>query len=163
MENFITITGRSTRAGGSSHTSSSRAAGKAPTIPYKRYSKASGGRRRKHPKITANAIEVEPEPLTYHESESESKQEPLPSRQSDKPIRIKLHGQWYCKVTDLTGQRRGKKKFLHIWGDGKGFAIVHEVTGTRYYYCCQCLDEKKDTTYRPLSKKLFYLYWLLSN
>jgi len=158
MENFVTVTGRSTRAGGSSHASSSCAAGKAPAIPHKRCSKASGGRKRKRPKTTANAIEVEAEPLTYHEPESEPEQEPLPPRRSNEPIRIKLHGQWYRKVADLAGQRRGKKKSSHIWDDGKGFAIVHEVTGTRYYYCCQCLDEKKDTTYRPLSKKLSCLY-----
>jgi hypothetical protein len=77
MENFITITGRSTRAGGSSHTLSSCAVGKAPAISYKRYSKASSGRKRKRLKITANAIEVEAEPLTYYKPKSKPKQEPL--------------------------------------------------------------------------------------
>ena len=92
MENFITITGRLTRAGGSSHALSSRAAGKAPAIPYKRRSKTSGGRRKKRLKITADAIEVELEPLTYYEPESESKQEPLPLRRPNKPVRIKIYG-----------------------------------------------------------------------
>jgi hypothetical protein len=73
MENFVTITGRLTRVGGSSHTLSSCAVGKAPTIPHKRYSKASSSRKRKRLKITANAIEVEAEPLTYYEPESKPK------------------------------------------------------------------------------------------
>jgi hypothetical protein len=158
MESLVTIASRMTRGGGSSHASSSRAAGKAPAIPQKRVSKASGGKRRKRLKTTANTIEPEPEPepepesLTYHESESEAEPEPLPSPPAVEPKRIELSGQWYRKVNDVAGQRRGKKKSSHIWGDGKGFAIVHETTGVRYYYCCQCLDEKKDTTYKPLSK-----------
>jgi len=77
MENFITVTGRSTHAGGSSYALSSYAIGKAPAIPYKRYSKASGGRKRKRLKTTATVIEVEAEPLTYYKPESKPKQEPL--------------------------------------------------------------------------------------
>jgi len=45
MEGFIIITGQIMRGGGSSSASSSRAAGKAPAIPQKRISKASGGKK----------------------------------------------------------------------------------------------------------------------
>ena len=76
MESFITVTSWTTRGGGSSHASSSRAAGKAPAVPQKRVSKASGGRRRKRPKTTVDVIELES--LTYHEPESDSKPELLP-------------------------------------------------------------------------------------
>ena len=77
MENFITITGQLTRAGGSNHILSSYTIGKTPAIPYKQYSKASSGRKRKRLKTTANAIEVEAEPLIYHKPKSKPKQEPL--------------------------------------------------------------------------------------
>ena len=73
MENFVTITGRLTRAGGSSYALSSYATGKAPTIPYKRYSKASSSRKRKRLKTTVNVIEVEAEPLIYYEPKSKPK------------------------------------------------------------------------------------------
>lgn len=149
MDSFVTVTGRSTRGGGSSYASSSRAAGKAPAIPQKRVSNRSSGRKRKHSKMTANMIDLES--LTYHESESESEPAPLPSRPA---YRIKLNEQWYRRVDDIASRRRSKKKSSHIWGKGKGFAMVHEATGVKYYYCCQCLDEKKDKTYKPLSKRL---------
>ena len=45
MEGFIIITGQIMRGGGSSSASSSRAAGKAPAVPQKRVSKASGGKK----------------------------------------------------------------------------------------------------------------------
>jgi hypothetical protein len=86
MENFITITGRLTRVGGSSYALSSCAIGKAPAIPYKQYSKASSSRKRKRLKTTATAIEVEVEPLTYYKPKSKPKQEPLPPHQSNEPI-----------------------------------------------------------------------------
>ena len=152
MDSFVTVTGRLTRGGGSSHASSSRAAGKAPAVPQKRVSKVSSGRKRKCLKTTANTIDLES--LTYHESESESEPEPLLSRPAAEPKRIELDGQWYRRIDEIAGRRRGKKKSSHIWGEGKGFAMVHEATGVKYYYCCQCLDEKKDKTYKPLSKRL---------
>ena len=92
MESFVTATGRITRGGGSSHANSSHATGKAPAVPQKRASKASGGRRRKRPKTTINTIKPEPEPesLTYHESESESNPKAPPSRPSAKLKQIKV-------------------------------------------------------------------------
>ena len=72
--------------GGSSYALSSCAVGKAPAIPYKRCSKASGGRKRKRLKTTANVIEVEAEPLTYYEPESKPEQEPLLPHRSNEPI-----------------------------------------------------------------------------
>jgi len=74
MEGFVTTTGRATRGGGSNYALSSRAAGKAPAIPQKRVSKASGSRKRKRLKITADPIK--PEPLTYHESNPNSNSKP---------------------------------------------------------------------------------------
>ena len=71
--------------GGSSYILSSCAVSKAPAISYKRYSKASGGRKRKRLKITANIIEVE-DPLTYYKPKSEPKQEPLLPHRSNEPI-----------------------------------------------------------------------------
>ena len=59
--------------GGSSHILSSCAISKAPTIPYKQYSKASNSRKRKRLKITVNVIEVEAERLTYYEPKSNPK------------------------------------------------------------------------------------------
>ena len=73
MENFVTITGQLTRAGGSSYALSSYTIGKAPAIPYKRYSKASSSRKRKRLKTTVNAIVVEAEPLTYYKPKSKPK------------------------------------------------------------------------------------------
>lgn len=35
------------------------------------------------------------------------------------------------------------------------------MLGVKYYYCCQCLDEKKDPMYKPLSKRLYYLYYYI--
>jgi len=154
MEGFVTTTGRATRGGGSNHASSSRAAGKAPAIPQKRVSKASSSRKRKRPKTTTDPIE--PEPLTYHESDPNPDSElELIETPAAEPSRIKLHGEWYRKASDIAGQRRGKKRSSHIWGDKKGFAIVHETSAVKYYYCCQCLDEKKDPAYKPLSKRLY--------
>ena len=147
--------------GGSSHASSSRAAGKAPAVPQKRVSKASGGRKQKRQKTKTNT--VEPESLTYHESESESEPEPLLLCPVTEPKQIELHSQWYQRTDEIAGQKCGKKKSSHIWGKGKGFAIVHETTGVKYYYCCQCLDEKKDVTYKPLSKRIRSLYYLFTN
>jgi hypothetical protein len=82
MESFITVTGRTIRRGRSSHILSSRAIGKAPAVPQKRVSKASGSRRMKCPKTTADTIK--PESLTYHELNSNSELELLP------PLIIKL-------------------------------------------------------------------------
>ena len=160
MDSFVNVTGRSSRGGGSSHASSSRT-GKAPAVPQRRISKASGGRKRKCPKTIVNMIDLEA--LTYHESESKSEPEPLPLRPAVTPKQIELSGQWYQRTDEIAGQKRGKKKSLHIWGDGKGFTIVHETTGVKYYYCCKCLDEKKDTTYKPLSKRLCHLYCLFTD
>jgi len=89
MDSFVNVTGRSSRGGGSSYASSSRA-GKAPAVPKRRISKASGGRKRKRLKTTVNTTDLES--LTYYESESESEPEPLPSRPADEPKRIKLSG-----------------------------------------------------------------------
>jgi hypothetical protein len=64
--------------GGSSHASGGRAVGKAPDDPQKRVSKASGCKRRRRLKTTVDV--VEPEFLTYHESNSnpDSELKPLP-------------------------------------------------------------------------------------
>ena len=59
MESFVTVTGRTTYGGGSSHASSSRAAGKAPAVPQKRVSKASGSKRRMRLKMTADVVDTE--------------------------------------------------------------------------------------------------------
>ena len=40
---------------------------------------------------------------------------------------------------------------------------MHKILGVKYYYCCQCLDKKKDLIYKPLSKRLYYLYYLFTN
>ncbi len=147
------MTGRTTREDGSSHTSSSCAAGKAPAVPQKRISKASGGRKQKRQK----------ESLTYHKSKSESEPEPPLLRPAAEPKRIGLHGQWYRRTDEIAGQKRGKKKSSHIWGKGKGFAIIHEAIGAKYYYCYQCLDEKKDIMYKPFSKRIRSLYCLFTD
>src|SRR5277367_2475038 len=102
MESSVTATGRTTRGGGSSHASSSRAAGKAPAVPQKRVSKASSGRKQKRQKTRTNA--VEPESLTYRESESESEPEPPLLRPAAEPKRIELHGQWYRRTDEIAGQ-----------------------------------------------------------
>jgi len=112
IESFVTITDRASRRGGSSYASSSRARGKAPAVPQKRISKVSTGRKRKRAKTTADIVKVES--LTYHEPESELEPELVPEPMPEEPKRIKLNGQWYRKVTDLAGQRRGKKKSSHI-------------------------------------------------
>ena len=75
MESFVTVTSRTTRGGGSSHASSSRAAGKAPAVPQKRVSKASGSRRKKRPKTTIDIIKLKS--LTYHVLNSNSELELL--------------------------------------------------------------------------------------
>jgi len=135
MDSFIPVTSRLTHRGGSSHTSSSRAAGKAPAVPQKRVSKASSGRKQKCLKTTADTIDLES--LTYYESEPESEPEPLLSSPlAAKPKQIKLYRQWYQQVNKIAGQRRGKKRSSHIWGKGKSFAMVYEATGIKYYYCC---------------------------
>jgi hypothetical protein len=121
MESFVTVTDRRSRGGGSSHASSSRTKGKAPAVPQKRINKGSGGRRRKRAKTTVDAAGAES--LTYHEVESDSEPE-VPAEALPEPAQILLHGQRYYKVADVAGQRRGKKKSSHIWGEGKGFAIV---------------------------------------
>jgi len=133
MESFVTVTNQQPHGGGSSHASSSRIKGKAPAVPQKRINKGSSGRRRKRAKTTVDAAAAES--LTYHEVESDSEPE-APAEALPELARIKLYGQRYYKVTDVAGQRRGKKKSSHIWGKGKGFAIVQESTSTRFYYCC---------------------------
>jgi hypothetical protein len=115
MESFVTVTSQTTREGGSSHASSSRAVGKAPAVPQKRVSKASGGRRRKCPKTLVDVIELES--LTYHEPESDSEPELLPPLPATEPGQIQLHGGWYRKAGDVAGQKCGKKRSSHIWGD----------------------------------------------
>jgi len=135
MDSFVPVTSQSTRRGGSSHISSSRAAGKAPAVPQKHTSKASGSRKRKRLKTTANTIDLES--LTYYKSESKSLPEPLPLLPlAAKPKQIKLYRQWYQQVNKIASQRRGKKRSSHIWGKGKGFVMVHETIGIKYYYCC---------------------------
>jgi len=89
MDSFINVTGRLSRGGGSSHASSS-CASKAPAVPKRRISKASGGRKRKRLKITVNTTNLES--LTYYKSKSKSELEPLLLRLADKPKRIKLFG-----------------------------------------------------------------------
>lgn len=140
-----------TRGGGSSHASSSRAAGKAPAVPRKRV-KGSSNRKQKRCK-TADR-EIDPESLTYIESESEPGSPPLSPAPAagPEPKPIRLHGETYRRVEDLAGYRKGKNRSSHIWDKSKGFAMIHEATGAKYYYCCRCLDEKKDPTYKPLSK-----------
>ena len=72
---------------------------------------------------------MELESLTYHESASASKQEPPPlSRPAAEPKQIKLHSQWYQRTDDIARQKHARPKSSHIWGEGKGFAIVHETT-----------------------------------
>ena len=137
MESFVTVTDWRLCGGGSSYASSSRTKGKAPAVPQKRISKGSGGRRRKRAKTTVDAARAES--LTYHEVESDSELEALaeaPVEALLEPARILLHRQQYYKVTNIAGQRRGKKKSLHIWGEGKGYAIVQELMSTKFYYCC---------------------------
>ncbi len=151
MESFVTVTDRRSRGGGSSHASSSRTKGKAPAVPQKRINQGSGGRRRKRAKTTVDAAGVES--LTYYKVKLDSKPEVL-AKALPKPAQILLHRQQYYKVTNITSQRHGKKKSSHIWGEGKGFMIIQESTSTRFYYCCQCLNKKKNPTYKPLSKRL---------
>ncbi|KAN0069964.1 hypothetical protein V8E54_012270 [Elaphomyces granulatus] len=62
------------------------------------------------------------------------------------PIPITVHGEKYHKAEDLAGKRKGRKKA--IWQHG--FEIVHVEHRTRHYYCCGCLDEGKDPSYKPL-------------
>jgi hypothetical protein len=149
MEGFTVSTSRSSRRVGSSFASSSRTTGKAPAVSQKRVSQPSGSRRRKRQKT--NPEQAPAEPLTYHEVESDSEPEPQQSRGPEQP-RFEVHGQWYRRCEDLASKKKPRTKSSHIWGEGKGYAIVHEASGVRYYYCCQCLDEKKDPTYKPLCK-----------
>ena len=48
---------------------------------------------------------VEPESLTYHESDSnpDSELEPLPPPPPAEPSRIELHGESYRKASDIAG------------------------------------------------------------
>ena len=151
MEGFVVSTGRSLRRGRGSLVSSSRSTGKAPATSQKRASQGSGSQRKKRQKTKSN--EAPAEPLTYHEVESNSDPEPLP-RQASTQTRIKIHGQWYRRSDKVAQKTKTRTKSSHIWDEGKGYTIIHKATGVRYYYCCYCLDQKKDPKYKPLSKLL---------
>ena len=64
------------------------------------------------------------------------------------PKEINVHGEIYHKVDDFARKGRGKKKSSHIWK--KGFEMVHVEKGTKHYYCTLCLDERRETNYKPL-------------
>ena len=51
----------------------------------------------------------------------------------------------------VTQKAKARTKSSHIWDEGKGYTIIHEATGVRYYYCCYYVDQKKDPKYKPLS------------
>jgi len=149
MEAFVS-TGRSLRrGGGSSFASSSRSTGKAPAASQKRASQGSGSQRKKRQKTKPHKAPAEP--FTYHEVESSLDPEP-PLRQASAQTRIKIHGQWYRRSDDIAQKGKARTKSSHIWGEGKGYIIIHKATGVQYYYCCYYLDQKKDPKYKPLSK-----------
>ena len=74
----------------------------------------------------------------------------LPSLDVDNLEPITVHGKTYYKAQDLARGRKMKKRTSHIWLKEKGFEIVDVEEKKRYYYCCECLDKKKDPSYVPL-------------
>ncbi len=89
-------------------------------------------------------------PFTSHEVESNLDLE-SPLRQAFTQTRIEIYGQWYRCSDEVAQKAKACTKSSHIWDEGKGYTIIHEATGVRYYYCCYCLDQKKDPKYKPLS------------
>ena len=80
--------------------------------------------------------------------ETMAQNESSPSPTASDPIPITVHGEKYHKAEDLAGKRKGRKKTSPIWQHG--FEIVHVERRTRHYYCCLCLNEGKDPSYKPL-------------
>ncbi len=126
MEGFVGVTGRSLRRGRGSLASSSRSTGKAPAASQKRASQGSGSQRTKRRKTKPN--EAPAEPLIYREVESNSDPEP-PPRQASTQTRVEIHGQWYRRSNKVAQKAKACIKSLHIWGEGKGYIIIHKATG----------------------------------
>lgn len=63
------------------------------------------------------------------------------------PELLTIHGEKYYKAEDIAN-KKSKKKTSHIWK--RGFEIAHAGSGTRHYYCCMCLDERKNLQYKPI-------------
>ena len=129
--NLIEVsTGQSSRNRGSSLIDSSRSAGKAPAVPKKRAHQSSQSQKRRRQKTKPDEVLVEP--LTYYKAESDSAPEPAASQASQQK-RFEVHSQWYKRCNKGTRKHRGRTKKSHIWKEEKGYAIVHEATGIRYY------------------------------
>ena len=99
---------------------------KAPAASQKRVSQGSGSQRTKRRKTKPN--EAPAEPLTYREVESNSDPEP-PPRQASTQTRVEIHGQWYRRSNKVAQKAKACIKSLHIWGEGKGYIIIHKATG----------------------------------
>ena len=88
-------------------------------------------------------IRKERAPIEPQEVEIVRKESSSSSSDQDHPTTareatpITVHGQKYFKAEDLATTR-------------KGYEIVHVDRRSKHYYCCLCLDEKKDTAYKPL-------------
>ena len=72
--------------------------------------------------------EAPAKPLTYHEVKSNLDLEP-PPRQASTQTRIEIYGQWYRRSDEVAQKAKACTKSLHIWGEGKGYTIIHEAIG----------------------------------
>src|SRR5579871_4748880 len=114
--------------------------------------------RNQAPNPPTNVQEVEIVQSVESDSSTSSSSEDEPAIARD-VTPIFLHGRKYFKAEDLATKGEGKsKKTSHIWDEGKGFEIILDVAHrvkpsapAKFYYCCLCLDENKDSTYKPLS------------
>jgi len=95
---------------------------------------------------------ADPKPTFVSSSPSLSEDEFEPAAQPTLPLQsFELHGRRYYKASEIiTSGRPRKKTTSHIWEEGKGYKIIDIESMTEHYYCCECLDRKKDRTYRPL-------------
>ena len=109
--------------------------------------KPSSKRPSKKSKTVADAATI----IEYIESESEVEVEAKDALTlSQQPSPIFIRGKTYYRATDFASKSKKKEKTSHVWWKDHGFEIVESEHQTRHYYCCECLDRKKDPTYSPL-------------
>ena len=65
---------------------------------------------------------------------------------------ITLDSWVFHKATDFALQKK-RTKTSHVWDKDKGFEIVKVKTNSRYYYCVECCDKRKDKNYVPFIVK----------
>jgi len=85
---------------------------------------------------------------------------------SPSPLPIFIRGKTYYRATDLASKSKKKEKTSHIWWKDHGFEIVETEHQTRHYYCCECLDRKRDPTYSLLvisGISNITLYWKMKH